>query len=273
MSTLPIQYAFEGHEVRALMINGEPWFVAADVLSSLTLDRKALERLDADEKGVSSIHTLGGDQEMTVINEPGLYSLVLGSRKAEAKRFKRWVTHDVLPSLRKHGAYVMPSASPAEEAPAPQMAANIEADQIVSAGRAFRALFTTARSMGMNRRLAATRANQAAVRATGIDLAAELGASEWLEGKDLPASQQRHYQLQQNLRAHLVANDWPQGFGTQQLIEAMALPADRATQQALGQCLQLLGYKRVRLAASSRGAIRPWVYVLQQQGLSLEVSA
>ncbi|RCI61010.1 hypothetical protein DT376_46485, partial [Pseudomonas aeruginosa] len=66
--------------------------VAADVLASLALDRKALERIDDDEKGVNSIHTPGGIQQMTTVNEPGLYSLILGSRKPEAKRFKRWVT-------------------------------------------------------------------------------------------------------------------------------------------------------------------------------------
>ncbi len=74
----------------------------------MRLDRKALERLDADEKGVSSVHTLGGDQDMTTVNEPGLYALILGSRKTEAKRFKRWVTHDVLPAIRKTGAYKTP---------------------------------------------------------------------------------------------------------------------------------------------------------------------
>lgn len=270
--TLPIQYAFEGHEVRALMINAEPWFVASDVLAALQLDRKALERLDADEKGVSSIHTLGGKQEMTVINEPGLYSLVLGSRKAEAKRFKRWVTHEVLPALRKHGAYVMPTAEPSEPADVP-MSAHVEADQIVSAGRVFRALFTTARSMGMARRLAATRANQAAERATGIDLAAELGASEWLDGPDMPTSQRKHYELQQQLRAHLAANDWPQGITTQQLIEAMSLQLDKATQMAVGQSIQLLGYTRRRAASADASGVRPYVYVLKQPALTLEAAA
>ena len=103
-------FDFEGRQVR---INtdapGEPWFVAADVLSTISLDRKALERLDDDEKGVNSIHTPGGIQEMTTVNEPGLYALVLGSRKAEAKRFKRWVTHEVLPAIRKTGSYAVPA--------------------------------------------------------------------------------------------------------------------------------------------------------------------
>lgn len=103
-------FDFEGRQVRIVKdAQGEPWFVAADVLSTISLDRKALERLDDDEKGVNSIHTPGGVQEMTTVNEPGLYALVLGSRKAEAKRFKRWVTHEVLPAIRKTGSYAVPA--------------------------------------------------------------------------------------------------------------------------------------------------------------------
>ena len=111
-------FDFEGLPVRVVTDSqGEPWFVAADVLATIGLDRKALERLDEDEKGVSSIHTPGGGQEMTTVNEPGLYTLVLGSRKAEAKRFKRWVTHEVLPSIRKTGSYVVPGALASLPAP------------------------------------------------------------------------------------------------------------------------------------------------------------
>ena len=105
-------FDFEGRQVRIITdAQGEPWFVAADVLSTISLDRKALERLDDDEKGVNSIHTPGGVQEMTTVNEPGLYALVLGSRKAEAKRFKRWVTHEVLPAIRKTGSYAVPAVA------------------------------------------------------------------------------------------------------------------------------------------------------------------
>ncbi|AEJ44400.1 BRO-N domain-containing protein [Alicyclobacillus acidocaldarius] len=103
-----MEWMFKGHRIRVVMINDEPWWVAADVLVILELDRKALERIDEDEKGVSSIHTPGGQQNMTIINEAGLYSLILGSRKPEAKAFKRWVTHEVLPSIRKTGKYETP---------------------------------------------------------------------------------------------------------------------------------------------------------------------
>ncbi|WP_371369975.1 Bro-N domain-containing protein [Pseudomonas sp. QL9] len=274
--TLPIQYAFEGTQVRIVMVQGEPWFVASDACEALQLDgrsRDYLRMLDDDEKGAHIVRTPGGDQQVQIVSESGLYSLIFKSRKEEAKRFKRWVTHEVLPAIRKHGAYVMPEAqseAPAQEAP---LAAHVEADQIVSAGRAFRALFTSARAMGMGRRLAATRANQAALRATGVDLVAELGASSWLDGADLPTATRRQYDLQQQIREHLASHDWPQGFTSQQLIEALGLEHTKAVQTAAGQCLQLLGYRRVRISSAEKGAIRPYVYVLQQRGLSLEASA
>ena len=113
-----VVFSFETSKVRVCMSrDGEPLFVAADVLSTLSLDRKALERLDDDEKGVSSIHTPGGSQDMTVVNESGLFNLVLGSRKPEAKRFKRWVTHEVLPSIRKTGSYTSGVSVPALPSP------------------------------------------------------------------------------------------------------------------------------------------------------------
>ncbi|MDZ7620894.1 MAG: BRO family protein [Candidatus Competibacteraceae bacterium] len=111
MSNHICTFSFVTQSVRVLMIDDAPWFVAADVLSVLTLDRKALERLDSDEKGVSSIHTPGGPQEMTIINESGLYCLILGSRKPEARKFKKWVTSEVLPALRKQGRYAMPGGA------------------------------------------------------------------------------------------------------------------------------------------------------------------
>ena len=95
-------------QVRTVTKQKEPWFAAVDVCRALEIgnSRMALSRLDEDEKGVSSIDTLGGNQKMQIINEPGLYSLILTSRKPEAKAFKRWITHEVIPSIRKYGAYV-----------------------------------------------------------------------------------------------------------------------------------------------------------------------
>lgn len=94
--------------IRAFDSDGEPWFVAKDVCAALEIGNtsQALSRLDDDEKGVILNDTHGGKQEFRTVNEPGLYSLVLSSRKPEAKAFKRWVTHEVLPSIHKHGAYM-----------------------------------------------------------------------------------------------------------------------------------------------------------------------
>lgn len=94
--------------VRAVTLEGEPWFVAADVCRALGLGNSsmAVSKLDEDEKGISLIDTLGGAQKLGIVNESGLYSLVLGSRKPEAKAFKRWITHEVIPAIRKTGGYI-----------------------------------------------------------------------------------------------------------------------------------------------------------------------
>lgn len=94
-------------EVRTTIINGEPWFVAKDVADILGYsDTQAMtRRLDDDEKGMQDLHTLGGVQSVTIINESGLYNAIIGSKKPEAKAFKKWVTSEVLPSIRKNGIY------------------------------------------------------------------------------------------------------------------------------------------------------------------------
>lgn len=100
-------------EVRTLNIENEPWFVAADVCKALDIinSRDAVARLDDDEKNtVVLTDGIPGNPNKTIVNEPGLYTLVLGSRKPEAKAFKRWITHDVIPSIRKNGEYVTPKA-------------------------------------------------------------------------------------------------------------------------------------------------------------------
>lgn len=110
MNQLQKVFEFHGMQLRTVIKNNEPWFVAKDVAQILSFDHTPTmtRTLDEDEKGVHIIHTPGGDQRMTIINEPGLYSVILKSRKPEAKQFKRWVTHEVIPSIRKHGAYMTP---------------------------------------------------------------------------------------------------------------------------------------------------------------------
>lgn len=95
-------------EIRTVVIDGEPWFVGKDVAEALgyTNTRDALAKhVDLEDKGVAKCDTLGGKQDLAVINESGLYALVFGSRLDSAKRFKRWVTSEVLPAIRKNGFY------------------------------------------------------------------------------------------------------------------------------------------------------------------------
>ncbi|PXX59532.1 Prophage antirepressor [Pseudomonas sp. LAMO17WK12:I10] len=110
-----IPFSFDKQQVRTLLIDGLPWFVAADVCASLAIANVSLavngradrdsDGLDEDEKGIATVNTPSGAQEMLVVNESGLYALIFKSRKAEAKRFKKWVTAEVLPAIRKTSSY------------------------------------------------------------------------------------------------------------------------------------------------------------------------
>lgn len=111
-------FNYNAHPVRTVYRDGEPWFVLKDVCEALGIgnSRAAADRLDNDEKGVSLIDTLGGTQSLTVINESGMYNVIIRSDKPEAKPFRRWVTSEVLPSIRRTGGYIQgqETLSPAE---------------------------------------------------------------------------------------------------------------------------------------------------------------
>lgn len=127
MSKEIIPFKYNDTEVRTITIDGEPWFVAADLTNILGLTNPsvALSRLDEDERAKFN---LGRQGEANIVNEPGLYSLILASRKPEAKSFKRWVTHEVLPAIRKTGTYS--TGQPAElTGPELMAAALIEANK------------------------------------------------------------------------------------------------------------------------------------------------
>jgi prophage antirepressor-like protein len=116
-----IPFSFEKHQVRVVPgASGEGRFVAADVCDAIGIKdtSNAISRLDDDERGTHTVRTPSGDQQMLTINESGLYSLILTSRKPEAKRFKKWVTSEVLPSIRKTGAYLTPGVTLASLPPA-----------------------------------------------------------------------------------------------------------------------------------------------------------
>jgi anti-repressor protein len=105
-------FTYTDHPVRVIEINGDPFFVGKDVAEVLGYSnpRDALRKhVDEEDKGVANCDTPGGAQELTVINESGLYSLILQSKLPSARAFKHWVTSEVLPSIRKHGAYLTPT--------------------------------------------------------------------------------------------------------------------------------------------------------------------
>ena len=103
-------------DVRIVQIGNEPWFVGKDIATALgygegkSLANAVANHVDVEDKGVTKMMTPGGKQNVTIINESGLYSLIMSSKLPQAKEFKRWVTHEVLPSIRKHGAYLTDNA-------------------------------------------------------------------------------------------------------------------------------------------------------------------
>ena len=132
MNELQIFNNPEFGQMRTVAIDGEPWFVGKDVAVALGYEspRAAVsKKVDEEDKGVSKMATPSGEQEMTVINESGLYSLVLSSKLPTAKKFKRWITHEVIPAIRKTGGYRVP------QSPAEQMAQGLLAAQKLLAER------------------------------------------------------------------------------------------------------------------------------------------
>lgn len=149
-------FRFEGtREVRTVLKDGEPWFVAKDICDILELEnsRQVVQTLDEDEKGVCSIYTLGGSQQMSVVSESGLYTLVFKSRKPEAKAFRKWVTSEVLPAIRKTGQYTV-------------TATNMISEEFTS--RAFAALRSIAVTAGLEGNAATVSADNAMKRIHNI---------------------------------------------------------------------------------------------------------
>lgn len=175
--------------VRTVLVDGEIWFVATDVASALGYRdaEKMTRNLDSDEKGTQIVSTLGGEQDVSVINEAGLYAAILKSRRPEAKQFKKWVTSEVLPSIRKTGAYVGPDAQLAQPAPPQTLFLSHAADIMVAADRTFRSAIRSGRSAGLPTAQAIRRANQIALAKTGVNLLDELQAHEHVDALDAQA--------------------------------------------------------------------------------------
>ena len=112
-------FSYGEQQVRTVLVDDEPWWVLADVCKALGLKRadSTARKLDDDEKGTHLVSTLRGKQQVITVNESGLYAVILRSDKPEAKKFKRWVTHEVLPSIRQTGAYAMSTQAPERTVP------------------------------------------------------------------------------------------------------------------------------------------------------------
>jgi prophage antirepressor-like protein len=115
MNDLQIFSNSEFGNIRTVTIDGEPWFVGKDIAEALGYEKPTdavRKRVDDEDRGISKMETPSGIQNMTVINESGLYSLILSSKLPNAKKFKRWVTSEVLPAIRKRGHYEAPGYAP-----------------------------------------------------------------------------------------------------------------------------------------------------------------
>lgn len=152
-------FDFDGQAVRVVTREGEPWFVLNDLVRILDVrnGRDVAARLDDSQKGVDQIDTLGGRQQMTIVSESGMYEVVIRSDKPDAVRFRRWITSDVLPAIRKSGSYGAPQLT----GPALMAAALIEAQATLAAtteqvaaltprAEAFDAFLSTAGDLSVN---------------------------------------------------------------------------------------------------------------------------
>jgi prophage antirepressor-like protein len=108
------RFPVTGHTIRTVLISNQPWFVATDVAAILALGNvhSSLALLDDDERELHTLETLGGPQQVAVVSEPGLYALILRSRKPEAKAFRRWIVHEVLPAIHRTGSYAIGKLTP-----------------------------------------------------------------------------------------------------------------------------------------------------------------
>lgn len=181
MSEISI-FAFESAAVRTLDLNGEPWFVATDIAKILGY-RDApnmIRNLDDDEAAThivssrsdKSVEGVEQNREVTIISESGLYACILKSRRPEAKSFRKWVTSEVLPSIRKRGSYIVPGAEPVAQFVTSNLSHG--ADLAVAADRTFRGFLRSARAAGLALPAALRVANQQTVARTGMDMLSEL---------------------------------------------------------------------------------------------------
>lgn len=242
-------FAYESTAVRTVILGDEPWFAASDIARILGY-RNAPDmtrNLDEDEKGTQIVRTLGGEQELSVVSESGLYAAIFKSRRAEARKFRKWVTAEVLPAIRKTGHYA--AASPALTF----QPMDHGADVLVSADRTFRAMLRTCRAAGLRLPVALGRANEVTRRRTGVDILAEIAFTPPDPG---PTSED---DLDDQLDEWLESA--APGFAVADIVAALydVGPEDadyRPLATRIGMLLARRGYRRRRLFVDGR----PYVY-------------
>jgi hypothetical protein len=179
-TTTPTLFTFRDHQVRAMQDeHGEPWFVAKDVCEILELEHttNALNGLDDDELTVEKLQSGGQSREMKLISESGLYTLIIRSNKPQAKPFRKWVTGEVLPSIRKHGSY---SLTVDDEEPIGLVTgpAPLTVARLAEAAQGVKAAMIMARAMGYRQEQARRLANQITMELTGVDVLDLLGPAD-----------------------------------------------------------------------------------------------
>ena len=241
-------FDFEGRALRlATDAAGNPWFHAGDVCAALELTnpwKAVADHVDPDDLTKREvIDSLGRTQEANYVNESGLYALIFGSTKEAAKRFKRWVTSEVLPALRRTGSYAMPEAPRHEAGSELPPSPGHRADYVVSASRGFAALMRAGRQFGLGQRAAARRANAATEALTGVNLAELLGAQALMDEPEPapfvdPGAREREY-----LRAWLEGRD---EVTNDEVVDAMGLPRDRPSHMRAAFSMHRLGWIKTR---------------------------
>lgn len=168
---MPFEY--ESNEIRVFKDdNGEPWWLAKDVCDALGIAKtyQSVKSLDDDERLMPTLQVSGQSREVWLISESGLYTLILRSNKPEAKKFRRWITHEVLPAIRRTGCYAAPAAQPVAS--------------LVPITREFRAAVGMAKSLGFKGKNAIRSANTVVLQLTGTDCLELFNAKEQFEGPE-----------------------------------------------------------------------------------------
>ena len=228
-----VSYDFEERAVRVVMIAGDPWFVANDIAAVLGYKSFHMVRmLDEDEKGIHIMDTLGGRQELLIISESGMYSAIFRSRRAEAQRFRKWVTSDVLPSIRRTGRYELPGLGLAP--PAPQVPGDFDATRLsasVNVVREARRLFgpRSARNIWAQLGLPMSISDSSPT-AEGDPLAEPL--KDWIDGKGA-----------------VTIEECCAGIGLVQV--------DLSVRHRIGALLRMFGWS-VRVARRGRSTVKLW---------------